>query len=147
MANRLVSQGVINRLRASIVVVDNPELNITASYLGPSGISIAFDGPFTTQIDQMTGATQSPEPFVPVTITIPLIRAQALANVYKQRVEVNTLIGDITVRGDASTLDVYQFTNGAIDMSPAELAFSGKTADFNVRIKAYYNINDSLYNV
>ena len=38
MANNLVLQGVLNRLRGSVVVADAPELNVTAPFLGKAGI-------------------------------------------------------------------------------------------------------------
>jgi hypothetical protein len=142
-----ISQGVLNRVRASLTWTDYPALNITAPYLGKAGISLAFNGPRTVQIDTMTGAVQSPEPFVPCTITANLLRTQSLARLYQLQEQLTTLLGDCTLRPDVSgsgVLALYQLTNGALD-DVRELAMAGQDPGYMVSFKAYYAVNSALY--
>ena len=85
--NPLVSQGSLNRLRASVVWPDNPTLNVTASYLGKEGVSLALDGEATTFINTLVGAVTSPEPYQMITLTIHLLKTQGLASLYKSQQE------------------------------------------------------------
>ena len=97
--NPLVDQGTLNRLRASVLVTQSPELNVTASFLGKEMIGLTLEGNATTGIPNAAGVTQSPEPYQLATLEIHLIKAQALADQWKQRMQTNTLLGDITSVG------------------------------------------------
>lgn len=142
--NPLVAQGTLNRLRASVTWTNFPQLNVTASYLGKMGIRLALDGESTLFIPTMTGAVTSPEPYMSITLTIHLLKTQQLAALYKAQMEATALIGDGTVRPDASTLPPYQITNCAIE-SVRELNFAGDDAEFAVTCKGYYLINNNLW--
>jgi hypothetical protein len=142
--NPLVQQGSLNRIRASIVFPSNPNLNVTASFLGRMGIRLSLDGDSTLYIPTMTGAVTSPEPYMMVTATIHMLKTQQLASLYKARMELNSLIGDGTIRPDSIALPPYQMTNCAIQ-SVREFNFSGEDADFAVAIRAYYLVNSSLF--
>jgi hypothetical protein len=144
MANPLIAQGTLNRLRASVVFTSFPQLNITSSYLGKAGISMGFEGEYTTFIDTMTGAVTSPEPYVRVMLRINLLKTQALANAYKAQAEQSTLLGDLTVRPDATTLDPYPLINSGF-ANVGELSFAGGSADWMLSLHCYYNINAALF--
>lgn len=144
MANPLVVQGTLNRLRGSVVVTDAPELTVTAPYLGKEGISISLEGETTLYLPTMTGAVTSAEPYQMVTITMHLLKTQFVADQYKQRAETLSTIGNVTVRTDASTLGNYEFINCAIK-NPSSLAFNGQSADYMVQIAGYYPLNSSLF--
>lgn len=145
MANKLVSQGTINKLRASIVLTDNPQLNITSPYLTKDGISISLEGESTTVLQTLTGFTTSPEPYQVARITAHLVKAIPLANQWKLQMENTTLIGDFTVRPDAAALSPYQLSNGVISgVSP--LSFSGNEASFTITLMGIYYINSNLFN-
>jgi hypothetical protein len=144
MANPLVAQGVLNRLRGSVVFASFPSLNVTASFLGEEGIRLALEGEATTFINTMAGAVTSPEPYQVCNLTINLLKTQPLANQFKSQMEQNTLLGDCTVRADASNLSPYQLINSAIQ-GVRELSFNGKDAGWVVMIKGYYNINSNLW--
>jgi hypothetical protein len=143
--NPLIDQGVLNRLRGSVVWVDNPNLNVTAPYLGREGIRLALEGEATTFINTMTGAVTSGEPYQKVSLTLHLLKPQNLANLYKAQQELNSVIGNGTVRPDVSSgLGSYQLVNCAIQ-TVRELNFSGDDAGFAVTIGGYYEINSSLW--
>ena len=145
MANPLIAQGTLNRLRASVTWASNPGLNVTASFLGREGIRLALQGESITYIPTMTGAIQSPEPYMQIELTLHLLKTQALSSSYKRQMETNATIGDGTVRPDvASGLDAYQIVNCGI-RSVRELNFSGEDAGFAVVIGGYYLVNSSLF--
>ena len=145
MANPLVPQGTLNRLRASISFVSFPGLQITASFLGKEGIALAFDGVVTTPLDTMTGVVQSPEPYQRVTVSAHLIKSQALANNFKSQIELNSLVGDFVVRTDAGSMGPYQVSNGAINtVNP--LKFDGSDAGWTLMLSGIYYVNASLWN-
>lgn len=145
MANPIVPQGTLNRLRGSVTVTSNTSLNVTASYLGKEGISLSFDSPTDTVIDTMVGVVQSPEPYQRVTCAIHLLKTQALADMWKQQIEGNVLIGEIVVKTDAATLSPYQVSNCAV-MNVNPLKFDGTDAGYIVMISGIYYINADLWN-
>lgn len=144
MANPLIAQGTLNRLRASVVWPGFASLNVTSSYLGKAGIRLSLQGETTLYIPTMTGQVTSPEPYMRVEMEMALLKTQALSNAYKQQMETSSLLGDGTVRPDAATLGPYQIVNCSI-MSIRGLDFSGENADFTVTIGGYYYINSTLF--
>lgn len=144
--NPLIAQGTLNRLRGAITVASSPELNVTASFLGKEGISLAFSGRASTQIPTLTGAVQSPEPYMAATVTIELLKTQSIAALYKSRMEANCVIGDINIISDASTLPAYPLVNCSIqDVQP--LKMNGEVVGFTVEISGFYIVNNDLWNI
>lgn len=145
MPNPLISVGVLNRLKASVVWNDFPGLNVTASYLGREGIRIALEGEATTFINAMTSAVPSQEPYQLVSLTLHLLKTQTLSDQYKAQQETDAQLGDCTVRPDVSTgLSPYQLTNCSIQ-SVRELSLAGDDPVYAVTIKGTYNINSALW--
>lgn len=145
MANPLVSVGVLNRLKGSVVWNDFSGLNVTASYLGREGIRLALEGEATTFINAMTSAVPSQEPYQLVSLTLHLLKTQSLSDQYKAQQESDAQLGDCTVRPDVSTgLTPYQLTNCSIQ-SVRELSFAGDDPVYAVTIKGTYNINAALW--
>jgi len=145
MANPLISQGTLNRLRASIQIPDFPELNVTAPYVGDEGISLSLQGDSTTYINTLTGAVTSPEPYMLAQVSLHLLKSQSLANLYKAQMEDDSRIGNVIVRPDVTTLDPYQLINCAIQ-SVGQLTLNGRDAGFRVTITGYYVLNGVLFN-
>jgi len=146
MANPRVPQGTLNRLRASIVWADLPQLNVTPSFLGREAIRLAPDGDQTTILPTMTGTVTSPEPYQPLTMAVNLLKTQQLAQLYQARSEFNTLLGDCTVRPDNATsgLGPFQVLNCAIT-NFRELNFGGEDAGYLVTIRGFQLLNSSLW--
>lgn len=144
--NPLVSQGTLNRVRGSVIVPNFPGLTITAPFLGKAGISLGLEGESTTYIPTQTGAVTSPEPYMMASVRIALLKTQNIAAQYKSQMENTTLIGDITVITDATTLPNYSIVNCSIE-NVAELSFSGDDAVFMVTLKGYYIINNAMWNI
>lgn len=146
MSNPLVDQGTLNRLRASVIWPDFPELNVTSPFLNREGIRLSLDGDAVTFLPSMTGAVTSPEPYQMITLAINLLKTQSLAAQYKAQQEGDARLGGCTVRPDANTLPPYQLTNCAIQ-SVRELNFSGSEAGYSVTIRGYYIINNDLWSL
>lgn len=142
----LTPQGLLNRVRGSLVFAALPNLNVTASYCGKAGVSCTFDNDAGLLIGTMTGGVTSPEPYQMVTIEAHILKTQALAATYKRQFETLTNVGDFTFIPDASTLPNYQFINGIL-LGVGAIETSGTNPDFVVRLKAIYNTNSSLFDV
>jgi hypothetical protein len=143
--NQLIQLGSLSRLRGSVTINDFPELNITAPFLGRDGIRLAVEGDTTQMLGQMVGMVQSQEVYLPASITIPIVKTTALANLFKQKWESDSKLGDLTFRGDASQLDVFDFYNCAIE-NFGGLDASGTSAVINLSIKGTYYVNSNLFN-
>lgn len=144
MANPLVPQGTLSRLRASVLIPDFPQLNVTAPYLGDEGIGLALQGESTTYIQTLTGAVTSPEPYMLAAISVHLLKTQTLAALYKAQMEDDSRIGTVVVRPDAATLPLYQIINCAIQ-SIAELRMNGRDAGFRLNLTGFYPVNGTLF--
>jgi len=144
MSNPQVVQGTLNRLLANVVYADYPQLNVTAPYLSKEAISLAFDGDTSLLINTLTGAVTSPEPYIFGTVTMHLLRTQALADAYKTQIEVNTTMGSVTIYPDSVTLSPFELNNCVLQ-SIQEVAFDGQQAGLIVRLRGVYSINADLY--
>jgi hypothetical protein len=144
--NPLVDQGVVNRIRGSVVIPLLPALNISAPYLGKEGISLTLEGETTTYLPTLTGGARSPEPYQMAAIVVELLKTQALSSAFKAQMELDAFIGDITVRPDSSPLAPYVFTNCSIG-NVERLLFNGTTAAFMISLKGIYIINQTLWNL
>lgn len=142
--NPMALQGQLNRLRANLLVPNFPNLNVTASFLGKAGITIALEGESTAFIQTMTGAVTSPEPYMMTNVTVNLLKSQSLANQYKLKMESLALIGDITIKPDSSMLSDYYITNCGVQ-SVREMNLNGEDAGFIITVRGYYMLNNSAW--
>ena len=145
MPNPLVDQGTLNRLRASIVVPNAPQLNVISANLGREGIRLALDGPATAYLATMTGAVPSPEPYQIVTLTVNIVKSEPVSNIYKTQFETTVLIGPVTVRPDSPTLGLYQLLNCVLE-NVREMSYAGDEAIYAVTIKGTYQVNAGYFN-
>ena len=146
MPNPLIEQGSLNRIKASVVWNDNADLNVTAPYLGAAGIRLGLDGGTTVFLPTMTGAVTSPEPYQMITLSMNLLNTQQLADLYKQRMEVDARIGNGVVYPDVQRggINSYQIINCAIE-SVRELNLAGTDASYEVSVRGYYLVNSTLF--
>lgn len=145
--NPLQDLGSLNRIKASVVWTNFPALNVTAPFLGKGGITVALEGESSTQHGTMTGVVQSPEPYLPISVVIHLLKTQNLAELYKAQMEDNCVIGPGTVWPDVQSggISSYQLNNMSIQSTPS-LDFSGASPDYIVNLKGFYVVNNSLFN-
>jgi len=144
MANPQIQQGTLNRLLASVVYADFTQLNVTSGYLAREAISLSFDGDTSLLIGTLTGAVTSPEPYIYGTVTMHLLRTQALGEAYSSQIRTNTTLGSVTVYPDTQVLQPFQLNNCVL-MSIQETAFDGTQAGLVVRLRGVYNINSTLF--
>ena len=144
--NPLVDQGVLNLLKAAVTWADFGGLNVTASFLDKAGLTLRLEGQTTIQHETMTGIVQSPQPYMPVSLVIPLLKTQPLSDTYKTQMETDAIIGDGTVWPDVSAgLSPYQLGNMAIQ-SVGELNFGGTTPLWGVTLRGVYYVNSTAFN-
>ncbi len=146
MGNPLVDQGILNRIKGNVTWNNFPGLNVTAPFLDKEGINLRKEGEASAQHGTMTGITQSPEPYMPVSLVIALLKTQSLSDDYKSQMEDSVLLGQGTVYPDVTTgLTPYLLYNMSIQ-SVGELLFNGTTPIFAVTCRGYWPINNSLFN-
>lgn len=145
--NPLVDQGVLNRLRGAVTWTNFPGLNVTASFLDKDGIRLALEGEMSTQHGTLAGVVQSPEPYIPISVTINLLKTQALAEAYKAQWENNVLMGQGTVYPDVSVggISAFQLQNMSIQ-SVTDISMAGDSPRLPVVLKGFYVVNNSLWN-
>lgn len=144
MANPLVPQGFLNRVRGAMSVTDVPALNVTASFLGKSGISMRPDGPATDILPTMTGTVGSQVPYQQVTVTAHLLKTQGLAASYQQRFATDTALGEVVITPDATTFGNSTLLNCYL-VNFNELPFDGSDAGYVVTISGYLVVNDNMW--
>ncbi|KHN59921.1 hypothetical protein [Aeromonas hydrophila] len=146
MANPMIPVGVLNRVRASIKFTDHPELNVSASYLAKEGVELTFQGNMTDFLPAMTGAVQSPQPYMLMQAKVHLLRSQALGAQYKAQWEKNTAIGDAKVFSDSSTFGDFEVMNTAIT-SVQDMSFAGGQPGVAITITGTYYINSEMWDL
>lgn len=143
--NPLIDQGILNRILASVTWANFPGLNVTAPFLDKDGITLRKEGEASLQHGTMTGLVQSPEPYMPVSVIIALLKTQALCDAYKSQMEANSILGQGTVFPDVSTgLTPYALYNMSIQ-SVGELLLNGTTPIFAITCRGYWPINNALF--
>ncbi|UVW51661.1 hypothetical protein NYO12_21240 [Klebsiella variicola] len=144
MANPLVPQGFLNRVRGAISVTEIPALNVSASYLAKDGISMRPDGPATDIIPTQTGTVGSQVPYQQVTLTVHLLKTQGLGESYRQRFLTDTSLGEIVVTPDATTFGNTTLLNCYL-VNFNEVTVNGMDPAFVVTISGYMVTNDNMW--
>ncbi|WP_291969479.1 hypothetical protein [Candidatus Symbiopectobacterium sp.] len=144
MANPLVAQGFLNRVRGAVSVTDSPSLSVTASYLGKDGISVRPDNTAADIIPTMTGTVGSQAPYQQVTLTIHLLKTQSLGASYQQRFASNTALGEVVITPDANTFGNITVLNAYL-VNFNEMSFNGMDAGYVVTIGGYVPTNDNMW--
>jgi len=117
---------------------------VTAPFLAPEGARLTFEGVTTTFLPTMTGVVTSPEPFQMISLDIYLLKSQSLAWAYEAQRQFSALLGQGVVRTDSPVGTPYDLFNCAIENVEA-LDFSGRTPNYVVRVRGYYEVNASMF--
>ena len=142
--NPLVQQGTLNRLRCSVVVPNESTLNITASYMGTSFASVNFSEPFAELIGTATGGVTSPEPYVFGTITVGVLKTQALSAAWVSQSQTQSAIGPVTIYPDSAAYPATTLDNCVIQsIEPG--AYDGKDPVVKVALRGIYYLNNELW--
>jgi len=81
-----------------------------------------------------------------VNVTVNLLKTQQLADLFKKQMESDSILGDCTIRPDASTLSPYNILNTAIETVPDQ-SYAGDDAGYAITLSGYYNVNNQLWNL
>ena len=142
--NPLVAQGNLNRVSAHVTVAGNNSLNVTASNMTKSLLSITLEEPFVDQEPTATGIVNSPRPFVMGTITMNLLRSQSLANSWIALAALNAVLGTVTVYPDSNVFTPLTFTNTSITgFDPG--TYDGLDPTVKITMKGTFYINAVLW--
>ncbi len=144
MAFQFTPPGVLNRLRASVVWKNFPELNVTSGFLTTEGIRLALEGNATDLLPAMVSLVSSPAPYLAASVTMSIVRSSLLAAVYQQQIENTTLMGLMSIFPDTDVLKPYVINNVALE-SVREMAFAGMEAAMVVTARGYYNVNTGFF--
>jgi hypothetical protein len=142
--NPLIQQGTLNRIRASITFSSFTSLNISSSNMGKSFCSVSFDDPFTDQIGTATGIVNSPAPWVFSTVSVSVLKTQALGSAILTQIGLNTALGTTNVYPDSAAFPTIQVSNASIiGFNPA--AYDGTDPTISVTIRGVYYPNSNLW--
>lgn len=145
MANPLISQGTLNRIRCSIIIPDFSSLNITSAYMGKNFATITFGGDFTTQIETATGVVNSPEPYVMTTVSVGILRTQSLASAWFSQLQDSTILGTVTIHSDTSAFPAISLVEtSATGFNPG--AYDGADPVSALTLRGVFYTNNSLWN-
>ena len=146
MPNPIVPQGTLNKVRCSIVVPGISGLNITAPYMGRNFATISFDGDFSRLIGTGTGGVTSPEPYVEATISVGILRTQALASAWRTQWESSAALGSISIYSDTAAFAEFDLDTCTITHFDPN-AFDGMDPVSHLTIKGIYYINNSMWSL
>lgn len=146
MVNPQITQGVLNRVRTSLIVPSNTGLSVTAPYLGKSMINVEFEGNFSEQIDTGTGMVRSPEPYVACTITMGLLRSQALSATWLAQAQTDTYLGAVTAHSDSSVYPSIPLVDAVI-RNIRNGAFDGADPVVQVTIRGTFYVNGAMWSI
>lgn len=143
--NPLIPQGTLNRVRCSVVIPSYPSLNITSPYMGQSFCSIDISGPFSDLIPTATGAVTSPEPYQLATISVGLLRTQALALQWLTQAQTTSVLGQVSIHSDTAAFPAITLSTTVINqIEPG--AFDGKDPVVRLTLHGVYYLNNDLWN-
>lgn len=144
MANPLVSQGTLNRLRAAVTVPSYTNLNITPAYMGKQFVTVTFEGNFDDLIPTATGGVTSPEPYVMATVSVGLLRTQSLSTSWLTQSQTTSDIGNVSIFPDSSAFPEIDLVNCVIQhIDPG--AYDGMDPVVRLTIRGIFYINNSLW--
>jgi hypothetical protein len=142
MANPLIAQGTLNRLKSSVTIPGNSSLNITSSYMGKQFVTVTFDGDFDKLIETATGAVTSPEPYVMATVSISLLRTQGLSGAWVAQAQASSDIGNVSIFPDSAAFPEIDLVNCVIQhIDPG--AYDGLDPAVKLTLRGVFYINNN----
>ncbi|UMM63160.1 hypothetical protein [Aristophania vespae] len=145
-ANKMNPQGSLNCIRGSIIIDSHSDLNVTSDYLTVEGIQIIPTDEAAKLISTNTGVVVTQAPFLPVTVTLNLVRSQALANNWYKQIKKNCSIGNVRIVNDSPTRDDISLTN-CIITTPGLESLATSQVKLSIEIKGKMNINNDIWSL
>ncbi|MOA14262.1 hypothetical protein D3C78_1343520 [compost metagenome] len=73
-----------------------------------------------------------------------MVRSQGMAQLFKNQIELDTLLGDAKVYSDSSTLGDFSIRSATI-RSAGDVSFSGRDPAFLVSVFGIYDVNSAMW--
>ena len=146
MANPLLSQGTLNVLRTQLIFPSLSGLNILPENMSKKFVTVALDGDLNKLINTATGAVTSPEPYVPVTITVGVLRTQSLGAAWVAQAQSLSTIGDMSAFPDSASFPEMDFSTVILKhFDPG--AFDGTDPVIKLTFSGIYYVNNDLWTI
>jgi len=140
----LVTQGTLNRLRASVIVPGFTSLNVSSQYMGKNFVSVEPEGDFALLIETATGAITSPEPYCFMNVTVDLLRTQSLSQSWLTQAETTAVLGDVSIHPDTTAFDSIDISETIIQkVTPG--VFDGQDPIVRVNLRGVFYLNNNLW--
>jgi hypothetical protein len=139
-----VVQGNLNRAAVHVVVASFPALSVTAGFMSKGGVHVSYEGDAVTQIPTMTGVVDSPEPYLMTTLTVSILRTQALTNAWAQQQATNSTIGNVTIISDSTSYAPIVMQNTAIQ-NINNGPYDGTDPTVVITLRGQVQINSSMW--
>lgn len=146
MANPMIAQGTLNRLRSHVTIPGFTNLNISPPYMGKSFVKVTFDGDFDKLIETATSAVTSPEPYVLATVEVSVLRTQALSGAWMAQAQNNSDLGNVSVFPDSAVYPEIDLVNCTIKhIDPG--AFDGTDPVVKLTLGGIMYVNNGLWSL
>jgi hypothetical protein len=140
----LSTQGNLNRVLTHVVIPGFPQLSVSAPFMAKTMATVTFDGPFVDQIPTATGVVNSPAPYVMAQVIFNILRSQAIAAAWMTQLQVQSVLGAVTIFSDATTFPEITLLNASvIEVTPGP--FDGTDPTTQITVKGVFPINAALW--
>ena len=143
MARKIVL-GNLNKAIVAIRFSQFPQLNITADALDEGMLSVSTQGEITSMLPTATGMIGSPNPYIAHAISFKVVKTNPLAQQLKNQIRLSSILGDLEITADASTLDRETYFNSFVQTYDT-WTYNGKEPAIGFTIMCYEAINNSMY--
>ncbi len=142
--NPMVAQGTLNRLKASVTFPSLSGLNITSPYMSKHFVTVSFDGDFDNLIETATGGVTSPEPYVMATVSVGILRTQALASQWLAQAQAISDIGEMSVFSDTAAFPEIDLHNAILKHLDTG-TYDGTDPVVKLTFKGIFYANNNLW--
>lgn len=136
----------VTRLSATVSFQNYPQLNLLGHNLGLDGLEFQTNSPGAILLPQMANQVVSAEPYVQVTVSIPIIRVQPVYLAWINQFLIDSVLGLCTITPDNANQGPRQITDVVIADLPDE-KYDGKNPIGVFTIKGTWVGNYSLYSL
>lgn len=135
----------LNKLYTKAVFTNAPELNVTAYDMGENMISATLEDEVVNRLRTAVGTVGSMAIFVPVTVSIDILKTSTAIDEYASRILSNAFIGgDLTVYSDVNS----PYTIKDVSISLKELGtMNGTQPSVTFEVKGNLEVNKDALKV
>jgi hypothetical protein len=140
----MVPQGVLNRVRASVIVPQYTSLNINSSHMSQKMLTGTPEEDFTEQPMTAVGVVNAPNPYVKYTVNVGILRTQALAYAWLQQAQTTVMVGRIVIHSDTSAFPQIRIHNASIiKIDPG--AYDGRDPVVDLTLRGVFYVNNDMW--